>query len=107
MVAFRPTILLLQALVEAALVPPQDPGRMPAAYRRQRVQRALHELADQLGNAAARVELIRAPVDDGPDDQALVTPATQPAIGQRGRGRRRQRRPPVYGNGQSQPPVIT
>ena len=46
-VAFRPTVELLQALVEAAQVTPvgvQDPNRMPAAYRRPRVQRALAEL---------------------------------------------------------------
>jgi Carboxypeptidase regulatory-like domain len=109
-VAFRPTILLLQALVEAARVPPQDPTRMPAAYRRQRVQRALSELADQLKSAAARVELIRPPVDDGPDDQTPatpVTPATRPATGQP--RRRRRQRPPAPDNGQRQPqpPVIT
>jgi hypothetical protein len=63
-VAFRPTILLLQALVHDARVQPagaQDPTRMPDAYRRARVQRALAELESQLAAAAARVEQIRAP----------------------------------------------
>ena len=104
-VAFRPTIQLLEALVRAALVPPQDPNRMPAAYRRQRVQRALRELADQLNNAAARVELIRPPVDDGPDGQAPATPAIPPAASQP--RRRRQQRPPARSNGQPPPPDIT
>jgi Carboxypeptidase regulatory-like domain len=104
-VAFRPTILLLEALVRAALVPPQDPNRMPAAYRRQRVQRALRELADQLKNAAARVELISPPADDGPDNQTPATPTTQPAVSQP--RRRRRQRPPAPSNGQPQPPVIT
>jgi hypothetical protein len=74
-VAFRPTILLLQALVRDARVSPagaQDPTRMPDAYRRPRVQRALAELESQLGAAAARVEQIRAP--NGP-----VTPTPLPA----------------------------
>jgi hypothetical protein len=73
-VAFRPTILLLQALVHDARVQPagaQDPTRMPDAYRRTRVQRALAELESQLAAAAARVEQIRAP--NGP-----VTPPTPP-----------------------------
>jgi hypothetical protein len=104
-VAFRPTILLLEDLVRAAGVPPQDPNRMPAAYRRQRVQRALRELADQLKNAAARVELISPPVDDGPDNQTPATPSTQPATGEP--RRRRRQRPPARRNGQPQPPVIT
>jgi hypothetical protein len=80
-VAFRPTILLLQALVRQARVAPagaQDPTRMPDAYRRPRVQRALAELENQLANAAARVEQIRAP--NGP--VALTSPpastTTQP-----------------------------
>jgi hypothetical protein len=74
-VAFRPTILLLQALVHDARVQPagaQDPARMPDAYRRARVQRALAELESQLAAAAARVEQIRAP--NGP-----VTPPPTPA----------------------------
>jgi hypothetical protein len=104
-VAFRPTILLLEALVRAALVPPQDPNRMPAAYRRQRVQRAVRELADQLKNAAARVELIRPPVDEGPGDQAPAPPATQPATSKPRRQRRRP--PPAPSNGQPPPPDIT
>jgi Carboxypeptidase regulatory-like domain len=104
-VAFRPTIQLLETLVRAALVPPQDPNRMPAAYRRQRVQRALRELADQLKNTAARVELIRPPVDDGPDGQAPATPVTQPTASQP--RRRRRRRPPAPSNGQTPPPDIT
>jgi hypothetical protein len=73
-VAFRPTILLLQALVHDARVQPagaQDPTRMPDAYRRARVQRALAELESQLAAAAARVEQIRAP--NGP-----VTPPPAP-----------------------------
>jgi hypothetical protein len=74
-VAFRPTILLLQALIHDARVQPagaQDPTRMPDAYRRARVQRALTELEGQLAAAAARVEQIRAP--NGP-----VTPPPPPA----------------------------
>jgi hypothetical protein len=70
-VAFRPTLELLEDLVRAALVDKasgQDPDRMPAAYKKQRVQRALDELADQLEGAVARVALIRAPEDDGADD---------------------------------------
>jgi hypothetical protein len=62
--AFRPTVLLLEALVRDARVAPagaQDPRRMPDAYRRPRVQRALTELASQLADTAARVELIRPP----------------------------------------------
>jgi hypothetical protein len=108
-VAFRPTILLLQALVQAAQVTPaglQDPTRMPAAYRRQRVQRALRELADQLAGAAERVALIQAPVEDGPDGQPPATPTTQPGTVQP----RRQRRPrqPAGDNGQQpQPSVMT
>jgi hypothetical protein len=73
-VAFLPTIQLLQALVHDARVLPagaQDPARMPDAYRRTRVQRALAELESQLAAAAARVEQIRAP--NGP-----VTPPTPP-----------------------------
>jgi hypothetical protein len=92
-VAFRPTIELLQALVEAALVAPaglQDPFRMPAAYRRQRVQRALAELAQQLDNAAERIELIRAPIDDGAAQQT-PQPATNPqsSVTDAGRPRRK------------------
>ena len=79
-VAFRPTLDLLQALVEAAQVSPagmQDPFRLPAAYRRQRVQRALAELAQQLDAAADRVQLIRPPVEDG----CPAPPAAQPPPG--------------------------
>jgi hypothetical protein len=75
-VAFRPTILLLEALVRDARVAPagaQDPRRMPDAYRRPRVQRALAELASQLAATAARVEQIRAP--NGP-----VVPPPLPPI---------------------------
>jgi hypothetical protein len=70
-VAFRPTLELLEKLVRAALVDVatgQDPTRMPAAYRKQRVQRALKELADQLASAVARVAQIRAPEEDGSND---------------------------------------
>jgi hypothetical protein len=77
-VAFRPTILLLQALVRDARVSPagaQDPTRMPEAYSRPRVQRALAELESQLAAAAARVEQIQAP--NGP-----VTPTPLPAPAQ-------------------------
>jgi Carboxypeptidase regulatory-like domain len=84
-VAFRPTILLLQALVRDARVSPagaQDPTRMPDAYRRPRVQRALAELESQLAAAAARVEQIRAP--NGPVTPT-PPPPTEPA---------RRRRPP-------------
>jgi hypothetical protein len=100
-VAFRPTLQLLEALVRAAQVAPagvQDPGRMPAAYRRQRVQRAIRELADQLASAAERVALIQPPVDDGTDDQA--TPAPTPTTTDQPPRRRRRRRPPATGNGQ-------
>jgi hypothetical protein len=85
-VAFRPTILLLQALVRDARVSPagaQDPTRMPDAYRRPRVQRALAELESQLAAAAARVEQIRAP--NGPVTPTPLPP-TEPA--------RRRRQPP-------------
>jgi hypothetical protein len=95
-VAFRPTLQLLQALVQAAGV--QDPGRMPAAYRRQRVQRAIRELADQLASAAERVALIRPPVDDGTDDQ--TTPRPAPTITVQPPRRRRRRPPATTGNGQ-------
>jgi hypothetical protein len=84
--AFRPTILLLQALVRDARVSPagaQDPTRMPDAYRRPRVQRALAELESQLAAAAARVEQIRAP--NGPVTPTSLPPA-EPA--------RRRRQPP-------------
>jgi hypothetical protein len=70
-VAFRPTLELLEKLVLASLVHPdtgQDPTRMPAAYRKQRVQRALRELADQLKNAVTRVAQIKPPEEDGFDD---------------------------------------
>lgn len=78
-VAFRPTILLLQALVRDARVRPagaQDPTRMPDAYRRQRVQRALAELESHLANAAARVEQIRAP--NGPVAPTPLPAPTEP-----------------------------
>jgi hypothetical protein len=80
-VAFRPTLELLQALVDAARVSPaglQDPFRMPAAYRRQRVQRALAELAQQLGTAADRVRLIKPPVEDLVP--ALAAPPAPPPL---------------------------
>jgi hypothetical protein len=69
-VAFRPTLERLEQLVRAALVDidgptGQDPDRMPAAYRKQRVQRALRELADQLNSAVARVAQINPPEEDG------------------------------------------
>jgi len=75
-VAFTPTIALLHSLVRAAQVPPQD--GMPDAYKRPRVQRALAELATQLGNARARVEPFDEPVEDGSarrsrDDRPAVT----------------------------------
>jgi hypothetical protein len=85
-VAFRPTILLLQALARDARVSPagaQDPTRMPDAYRRPRVQRALAELESQLAAAAARVEQIRAP--NGPVTPTPLPPPTEPV---------RRRRPP-------------
>jgi Carboxypeptidase regulatory-like domain len=67
-VAFLPTIDLLSELVKAALVTSeggkQDPTRMPAAYARRRVQRAIRELADQLKNAADRARNIKAPSED-------------------------------------------
>jgi hypothetical protein len=78
-VAFRPTVLLLEALVRDARVAPagaQDPRRMPDAYRRPRVQRALAELASQLAATAARVELIRPP--NGPAAPTPVPPVEPP-----------------------------
>ncbi|MEV6109476.1 carboxypeptidase-like regulatory domain-containing protein [Streptomyces sp. NPDC051940] len=66
-VAFRPVLVKLRDLVRAAQVTPagdQDPLRMPDAYRRRRVQRALAELALQLQGAAERVGRITAPVED-------------------------------------------
>lgn len=84
-VAFRPTLELLQHLVEAALVESngglQDPDTMPAAYRRQRVQRALQELAQQLGAAFQRVEQFQAPVEDAALRSTRTTPSqpTRPA----------------------------
>jgi Carboxypeptidase regulatory-like domain len=77
--AFRPTILLLEALVRDARVAPagaQDPRRMPDAYRRPRVQRALTELASQLASTAARVELIRPP--NGPVVPTPLPPVEPP-----------------------------
>jgi hypothetical protein len=81
-VAFRPTIQLLQALVHDARVLPagaQDPARMPDAYRRTRVQRALAELESQLAAAAARVEQIRAP--NGPVNSTPTPTPTPSALG--------------------------
>ena len=109
-VAFRPTIQLLEALVRAAQVAPagaQDPSRMPAAYRRQRVQRALRELADQLASAADRVALIQPPTDDT-DDQPGPRPAPTVTVQP---SRRRRRRPPAIigngnGNGEVQDPTV-
>jgi hypothetical protein len=92
-VAFRPTIELLRVLVAAAQVSSvglQDPSRMPAAYRRQRVQRAFAELAQQLAGAAERVALIRAPVDNSQAAQAPApAPILQSAITRPPRPRRR------------------
>jgi hypothetical protein len=98
-VAFRPTILLLQALVHYARVQPagaQDPTRMPDAYRRTRVQRALAELESQLAAAAARVEQIRAP--NGPVTPPPPAPAP-PAPGQPRSPESPRRRPPVPDRG--------
>jgi hypothetical protein len=106
-VAFRPTIQLLEALVRAAQVAPagaQDPNRMPAAYRRQRVQRALRELADQLASAADRVALIQPPVDDGTDGQPGPRPA--PTVTVQPRQQRRRRPPATGGNGQAQETTV-
>jgi hypothetical protein len=77
--AFRPTVELLQALVEAAQVTPagvQDPNRLPAAYSRRRVQRAFAELEQQLAAAAARVALIQPPFEG--DLDAPIPPISPP-----------------------------
>jgi Carboxypeptidase regulatory-like domain len=98
-VAFRPTILLLQALVRDARVSPagaQDPTRMPDAYRRPRVQRALAELESQLAAAAARVEQIRAP--NGPVTPTPL-PAPTPPVSRRPPPPRRRRGNGGDGNG--------
>jgi len=108
-VAFRPTIELLQALVTAAQVPPkgqQDPNRMPAAYGRRRVQRALEELAQQLGDAAARVALIREPVEDDAQAGPAVAPPVRQLATRRTPPRRRPPTPPSNGQQPAQP-VIT
>jgi hypothetical protein len=98
-VAFRPTILLLQALVRDARVSPagaQDPTRMPDAYRRPRVQRSLAELESQLAAAAARVEQIRAP--NGPVIPTPLPAPTQP-VSRRPPPPQRRRRNGGNGNG--------
>jgi hypothetical protein len=95
-VAFRPTIVLLEALVRDARVAPagaQDPTRMPAAYRRPRVQRALTELASQLADTAARVEQIRAP--NGPAVQTTPAPIEPPEPRRRPEPPPSRRRPSV------------
>jgi Carboxypeptidase regulatory-like domain len=56
-VAFTPTLALLESLVERSLAPPQT--GVPDAYRLQRVQRALRELADQLEAARELAERIQ------------------------------------------------
>jgi hypothetical protein len=73
--AFAPTVDLLRSLVRDALVAPagaQDPGRMPAAYRTTRVQRAIEELAGQLDDAFALVRRIGA-------EENQTAPAAVPA----------------------------
>jgi hypothetical protein len=59
---FRETVTLLRTLVEQA----GEQTGMPDAYEKRRVQRALEELAQQLQNAAARVDDIEPPEPDSP-----------------------------------------
>lgn len=51
--ALFPTLDTLTGLVRGALIPPQDPNRIPEGYRTSRVQRALVELAQYLDEAAS------------------------------------------------------
>ncbi|MCG8346472.1 MAG: hypothetical protein MI924_01665 [Chloroflexales bacterium] len=54
--ALLPTVQKLHKLVRAARIPPQDAYKLPAGYRTTRVQRALGELEDHLGEAARLIE---------------------------------------------------
>jgi len=53
--SFRPTIKRLADLSAGALIPPQTAAAMPPGYRTARVQRALQELADHLGETSSLV----------------------------------------------------
>jgi hypothetical protein len=64
---FRDTIFLLKDLVTQATQ--QQPSDVPEAYRKQRVQRALSELAQQLQNAANRVIGIQPPDLESPGQE--------------------------------------
>ncbi len=59
--ALYPTLERLVSLTQSAQVPPQNPNRLPAAYRTARVQRSLQELTNHLSETLNLIRGFRTP----------------------------------------------